>query len=264
MPSKKKKSRAHPYQQVTGDQANTEIQESTDTLHNQSGINAITTRSLSRPRRVASHTVTSQSQDNMDPAQDVPIQQDIGTAANLTNEVKSLKTTVSQLTRMVHLNNQFMADFKKSTLNSAAVGGHSSLQATDRSQATGCESLNNIPELDPVQDQVNASVEQHLEVLMTEQQPTDSGNEFVSYAIPLDNSVSDKVKSQIWADQYVDFSKLSEPDVPGEYDLRLVPGATGGQIKLAPSKQAKPIYSVGQWCKAFHVYMSVYTEKFPT
>jgi hypothetical protein len=80
----------------------------------------------------------------------------------------------------------------------------------------------------------------------------------------LDYSVSDKVKALIWANQYVDFTKLSESDVPGEFDLKLIPGAKGGQIKLTPAKHPKPVNTIGQWCSFFYVYMSVYTDKHPT
>ena len=40
-------------------------------------------------------------------------------------------------------------------------------------------------------------------------QPTTSKNTFVSVAVPLSNRVSDKVKKQIWGNEYVDFAVVS-------------------------------------------------------
>ena len=39
-------------------------------------------------------------------------------------------------------------------------------------------------------------------------QPTISKNTFVSVAVPLSNRVSDKVRKQIWGNEYVDFAVI--------------------------------------------------------
>jgi hypothetical protein len=172
---------------------------------------------------------------------------------SLGKQVQNLQKTVEQLTKLVQETNKAMASMQKNKqqLPKAHKGG---LVQEPQTESTSAEA--------DMSDQVDQQLQDHLQFVMAE--PEEGADQhFNSCCIPLDVNVSDKVKSQIWADQYVDFAKLNEPDVPGEFNLSLVPGGSGGQIKLTPSKNVTTISTVGQWAKAFHVFMSVYSERYP-
>jgi hypothetical protein len=106
-------------------------------------------------------------------------------------------------------------------------------------------------------------VDRHLDFIVGDPESGDNGNSFVSMSVPLDYNVSDKIKNQIWTNQYIDMAGIAEPDVPGEFSIKLIPGATGGQLKITPSKPPKTSTTVGQWCSTFNIFIAVYCERFP-
>ncbi len=71
---------------------------------------------------------------------------------------------------------------------------------SDRDRQLGTQSLQT----------VQNTVSQVIETVISpsEQPGSQSKNTFLSQAIPLSNRVSDKVKKQIWANEYVDFALL--------------------------------------------------------
>ena len=110
--------------------------------------------------------------------------------------------------------------------------------------------------------QVDDAINQHAEMII----PTDTNlisheGEYCEIGRPVDLRVSDKVKKQIWNHEYVDLASLLDPrsDVP-DY-LRLVDD--GGPFRLVPQKNKKSITSMGHWCDAFLVYLTVYCRKYP-
>jgi hypothetical protein len=170
----------------------------------------------------------------------------------LAKQVQSLQATVVQLTKLVQDTNNAVGQLTKNSTQQEKAGDVRGGPIHDNQQPSTSEIQ--------LTEQVEEGIVNHLQFVMAEDM---EGDQFKSCSIPLDLNVTDKIKSAIWADQYVEFSKLNDPDVPGEYDLRLIPGSNGGQIKLTPAKDTNVITNIGQWSKAFHVYMSVYTQRFP-
>ena len=64
-------------------------------------------------------------------------------------------------------------------------------------------------------------------------QGSQSKNTFLSAAIPLSHRVSEKVKNQIWANEYADFALLLHSSVSNATDERYI-------VKLEPNKGGQP------------------------
>lgn len=90
---------------------------------------------------------------------------------------------------------------------------------------------------------------------------------FTSIAVALSSRVSAKLKSKIWANEYIDFGALlfSSPQNEGKFSLSMTP-STGPQrspqLTLEPSHSTKKITSIQQWASAFNIFVSVYAERF--
>ena len=69
-------------------------------------------------------------------------------------------------------------------------------------------------------------------------QRSQSKNTFLSAAIPLSHRVSEKVKKQIWANEYVDFALLLHSSVSNATDECYI-------VKLEPNKGGQPFFSAG-------------------
>ena len=83
-------------------------------------------------------------------------------------------------------------------------------------------------------------------------QGSQSKNTFLSAAIPLSHSVPDKLKNQIWANEYVDFVLLFHNSVtnPAEeqYNVKLDTSQEGQQsLVLVPSTKKHPLPTIDQW-----------------
>ena len=76
----------------------------------------------------------------------------------------------------------------------------------------------------------------------------------INTTLPLGYNVSDKTKSAIWANEYIDFCKL-QPNYHDEGEVVQVVSSSGSEIKI--QTQTK----VHQWCNSFDTYMSIYLSK---
>ena len=112
-----------------------------------------------------------------------------------------------------------------------------------------------------IQDSVNS----HLSSLMGQDILCDAGN-YTPNDLPIDIKVTDKLKSLIWSNQYIDLALLLDSDFIEEFvpnnKFELV-GQLGESLMVAPKKAAKSIVNLGQWCSAFSVYIDVYCQKYP-
>ena len=92
---------------------------------------------------------------------------------------------------------------------------------------------------------------------------------FVSSDIPIDMSVSDRLKTKIWAHEYVDFGLLlNSKKEHASFHLCLSKDATQsspGQslITLEPNQKSKHINSIDMWVSAYQIFVGVYTQKYP-
>ncbi|XP_062593510.1 uncharacterized protein LOC134254984 isoform X3 [Saccostrea cucullata] len=80
----------------------------------------------------------------------------------------------------------------------------------------------------------------------------------VSDGIPLGSSVSSKLKSKIWNNEFIDFQSLQNTR-----EEPLSVSISTGVIKLHQSPKFKSPISISQWTDAFFVFSAVYIEKYP-
>ena len=91
---------------------------------------------------------------------------------------------------------------------------------------------------------------------------------FVSSDIPIDMSVSDRLKRKIWAHEYVDFGLLA--DNKKDHDsfhlcLSTDMASSNDQplITLEPKSKSKHINSIEMWVTAYQIFVGVYTQRYP-
>lgn len=117
-----------------------------------------------------------------------------------------------------------------------------------------------------VQESVDAVVQSVIG--RQDSQGSQSKNTFLSAVIPLSHRVPDKLKNQIWANEYVDFALLLHNSVtnPAEeqYTVKLDTSQEGQQsLVLVPSTKTHPLHTIDQWMSTFHIYVSIYAERVP-
>jgi hypothetical protein len=79
--------------------------------------------------------------------------------------------------------------------------------------------------------------------------------------LPLGAMVSDTIKNQIWANEYVDLGiLLPNGDVKSQV-FPIVVNGVGNEKKLALQENSKQIKTLDQWISAFAVYMTIYCQK---
>ena len=81
-------------------------------------------------------------------------------------------------------------------------------------------------------------------------------------SLQVDRKVSTKLTQDIWENKYVDFQELLDKKQDSFQPLQLVISETGEQ-QWVPLRTTKEISSIGQWSRAFDIYLSVYSRKFP-
>ena len=89
----------------------------------------------------------------------------------------------------------------------------------------------------------------------------------LSTAGPLTHHVPDKVKKQIWSNEYVDFALLlnsSFTQSEDHYTFRVEKGEGGKPaLVLAPNPKRQTVQSIEQWVSAFQLFVAIYSEKTP-
>ena len=94
-----------------------------------------------------------------------------------------------------------------------------------------------------------------------EQPGSQSESTFLSEAIPLSNRVSEKVKKQIWAKEFVYFALLLLSSINNTQEERYtfkVEPTKGGQpsVVLAPNTKKQAFTNIDQWLSAFPTFCS--------
>ena len=81
----------------------------------------------------------------------------------------------------------------------------------------------------------------------------------------MSNRVSDKVKKQIWGNEYVDFAVIfhNSTSDDDQYTFK-VPNRKGGQptFSLEQNIKKQPIHTIDQWTAPFQAFVAVYSERF--
>ena len=85
-------------------------------------------------------------------------------------------------------------------------------------------------------------------------------------SLPLNARVSDKLREKIWKDEFIDFgSLLVNPVLTNRFQLT-VQDAASGYFPLSafePVAKSKKIASIESWLNSFHIFVGIYTERFP-
>lgn len=89
---------------------------------------------------------------------------------------------------------------------------------------------------------------------------------FTSVNLPVDSCVPAKLKTKTWQDEFIDFgSLLTNHALDGKYQLTIHNSGEGSSPSLAlePVHKPKKIVSIDTWVQAFHIFVGVYTARYP-
>ena len=94
------------------------------------------------------------------------------------------------------------------------------------------------------------------------------GQLFQSARLPVEARVSEKLRAKIWSNEYIDFgSPLTNPAFENQYRLTFQGADSGPVPSLCLEPVSKPtckkLQSVESWLNSFHVFVAIYTKKFP-
>ena len=81
-------------------------------------------------------------------------------------------------------------------------------------------------------------------------------------SVSVDEAIPGKLKSQIWANEFVEFSVLLKPKDSEKFDVSVDFSDKGPKMSLAP-RTKKTIYDYDEWSSAFNIYKCIYCRKFP-
>ena len=84
-------------------------------------------------------------------------------------------------------------------------------------------------------------------------------NKAVSMARPLDLGIDSKIKGKIWANQFVELNSL----LPTKRKERIELVDNGDGVIRCKKSNTGSITSIDKWLEAFHVFVAIYTAKYP-
>ena len=109
-----------------------------------------------------------------------------------------------------------------------------------------------------VDEVMHDAVGEHIEGLVEEGYTTIEPGNFKQIGRPVDLKIPDSIKQKIWSDQYVEFENLIDIPIP-----KTPSGLEMVGNRLVSTKPIRQITSLGQWCDAMVVYLTVYSRKYP-
>ena len=89
---------------------------------------------------------------------------------------------------------------------------------------------------------------------------------FQSVNMPVDARVPAKIRTKIWNNEYIEFgSLLLNPVLDGKMQINIqsAEGSNLPSLSLEPVSKPKKITSIDVWTSAFHIFVGVYTGKYP-
>lgn len=88
---------------------------------------------------------------------------------------------------------------------------------------------------------------------------------FLSVNLPVNARVPLKLKTKIWNNEFIDFCLLlANQFAKGKYQLTINPGdGSSPSLALEPITKPTKIVSIDSWVQAFHVFLGVFTSRFP-
>ena len=113
---------------------------------------------------------------------------------------------------------------------------------------------------DNVDQVVRLAASQHIQSIVQGPDPGKPRGEKPSHQ--LDGKVKQSVIQDIWEDKYVDLNLLLDKKVEPYRPLKLVVDEHG-EHQYIPVNNTKEISTIGIWSRAFDIYTSLYSRKFP-
>uniref|UniRef100_A0A8W8NT31 Uncharacterized protein n=1 Tax=Magallana gigas TaxID=29159 RepID=A0A8W8NT31_MAGGI len=92
---------------------------------------------------------------------------------------------------------------------------------------------------------------------------------FVSTAVPIDARVSDRTKSKIWSNQYIEFSSLllKDKQKKGKFSIQVEDGDSPGKLAIHQvendSQNEVTLSSMHDWLTAWNRFAAIYCMKYP-
>ena len=113
-------------------------------------------------------------------------------------------------------------------------------------------------------EQAVASAQQTISGINTDTQAMPR-NIFHSTSMAIDSHVPDKIKAKIWNSEFIDFNSLLPSIGNNKFQLSFknLDGSNSPSICLEPFTKSQKILNINNWLQAFHVFVGVYTRRFP-
>ena len=88
---------------------------------------------------------------------------------------------------------------------------------------------------------------------------------FHSASLPIDSRASAKLKGKIWNEEFVEFGSLLSNPGHDKYQISFQHSKAGqpASFCLEPASRPKKIHNIEVWLQAFHIFVGVYTQKYP-
>lgn len=109
---------------------------------------------------------------------------------------------------------------------------------------------------------VQSSINEYLQSFVSAGTNNTGETSYFQPGRPVDLKINDKTRQKIWSDQYIDIASLLDPQVHSEIGITII-SDPGEPLKFAQTKSNKIISSLGQWCTAFEIFITIYCQKQP-
>ena len=189
--------------------------------------------------------------------------------SRVTDEVtKRLQPLLSNLSSMAQQAQSPPSTSSQAPAVSLPVEQSTPLQSSGSNiqQVQGHAAIQDTVEVPAVHDGVQsvlASLSGKQNLLPGTQRPNDV---FMSVTLPIDARIPAKIRSKIVQNEFVAFgSLLVHPAFEDKFRITLQPSQEGSSPSLAlePVNKAKRITSIDVWLQAFHVYVGIFTARYP-
>ena len=200
------------------------------------------------------------------------------TVKELTDIVKSLQSNISNLTssNVVNVTPDKVVDVSNQSTNGQVGSNIRNVASTSHGNSDSIGIDGNAIQIEPLvlnghdipvglNNQVNQVINEHVSNLMEQDNMSQLPGNYASPDRPVDFKISDKLKQQIWNNQFIDLFSLLDPknelNAATGYDL--VTDKKNDTFQLTPHKPIRKIQGLGQWCSAFQIYLTILCQKFP-
>ena len=180
--------------------------------------------------------------------------------SNLPNNSETLVINKDVLSEMISCEVSKRLSEQNVTLANSALSNSHIIREPDQGQPRRSNYTTNIQHPEPT----SGALEQAVSNLLNETgEPNRGLLSNMKFDLPLDSTVSDKIKKQIIAREYIELGCLLSSDMENDMKLNVRVDDNGPAIVLNNVRKTKPIYNVNTWTSAMHIYGSIYLKAFP-